>query len=92
MFFFCDVVCPAGPAPAATARLQRLKLQECVPARQGTQALEQRLFPLLTSLTCLNVGGYYNKELRACFRPHISTMASLQQLQLEGVGEAGHRQ
>jgi hypothetical protein len=79
---------PAGPAPTATARLQSLRLSSCRLAREGTtQALKQRLFPLLTSLTSLDVGGTGN-ELLSGFPPHISAMASLQQLRLDEPGEA----
>jgi hypothetical protein len=79
---------PAGAAPAATARLQSLRLWDCGLAREGTaQALEQRLFPHLTSLTCLDVSGDYKSELLSCFPPHISSMASLQELRWTEAGE-----
>jgi hypothetical protein len=76
----------AAAAPTAVARLQHLELYGVKCA--GTQALKQRLFPHLTSLTRLDVGGDYESELLTCFPPHISSMVSLQKVTLDEAGEA----
>jgi hypothetical protein len=78
---------PDGAAPAAMAQLQSLRLFACRAYEGTAQALEQRLFPHLTSLTRLDVGGS-ESELLSCFLDHISTMTSLQQLIFATPGEA----
>jgi hypothetical protein len=74
---------PAGAASTAMARLQHLELFDV----NCAQAVETRLFPHLTDLTSLGTGGDA-EGLLSCFPPHISSMASLQQLRLAEAGEA----
>jgi hypothetical protein len=97
---------PTGAAPAAVAQLRHFALcgvEEPVGAdrqlaRQLGRALQQRLIPHLTSLTCLILDGDEGKEddqgehswgsvALAYFPPHVSTIASLQQLELLQAGK-----
>jgi hypothetical protein len=94
-----DVRCPAlldcgaaGEVPVAVAQLRHLQLTVTEPLpreeqQRICQALQERLLLHLTSLTCLHVDDYCNFALLTCFPPHISTIASLQQLKLHEIGE-----
>jgi hypothetical protein len=88
------VLMPARGVPSAVAQLRHLALQYAGPAAPDgesklAQALQHRLLPHLTALTCFQLKNKYgcSGHLVSCFLQHVSTMNRLQRLLVWNAGE-----
>jgi hypothetical protein len=86
----------AGGVPSAVAQLQHLDMvyprgpEGAQEMHQLQQALQDRVFPCLTTLTYLSV-RYAHEQLQPCVTRQISSMAGLQELSIERAGEGSIR-